>query len=158
MHLDNVGMAQFGNDTRLALEAEQRVRIILTQVSEDLDCHFVFQGNMRAYIDLCYTTPSHQRFDLNLPQSFPNPIGHNQIILKAQNSMFAGAYYKPIKTFGCLQSCFKCAKFGDFPAKCKHDPFISSKGCVLSGGSYLITCHVMLTASGVTITDTFSRE
>ncbi len=85
MYLDNVGMAQFGNDACLPLEAEKRVRIVLTQIPEDLDCYFAIERSMRANINLCYTTPSNQRFNLNLTQSFPNPIGHNQIILNAQN-------------------------------------------------------------------------
>src|SRR6266496_889237 len=76
MHLDNVGMAQLRNDTRLSLETHQRVRTVLAPAAEDLHRDLMSECKMRAYINLCYTSPRHQRFDLDLSQPFPNPIVH----------------------------------------------------------------------------------
>jgi len=83
MDLDDVGMAQFCNNTRLPLEAYERIGIVIAQVAEDLDSYLVFEGSMRANLILSYPPTRHHRLNSDLSQPFPDPVSHDQIILKA---------------------------------------------------------------------------
>ncbi len=74
--LNDIGMAQFGNDPCFAFEALQLIGIFLIQVAEDLDGHLAFEGGVRAQIDLCDAPSTDQRSDLNLPERFPYPTFH----------------------------------------------------------------------------------